>query len=233
VVTIPPIVAVSHRKRRRTRHIGLRQAGNLVAACAFAECIGCRLNVSIDICWLMFSGWEEDSKRLANSQQRLSKWCLRHGFALMWIWVREIGVNGARHTHILLHVPPWLMESGAFQIAFERSFEPEGRAIHEQAILTQPADTPNNKLRYMLKGMNRRDAKRFGVRASPQGEIEGKRVGCTENIGSRARARRNATMQNLDAVSMQGRRRPSRFPQNFKPIARAPELIAASTVHTQ
>ena len=41
-----------HRKRRRTQHITSRQANNLVAACAYAEAIGCRLNVSIDIFWL-------------------------------------------------------------------------------------------------------------------------------------------------------------------------------------
>jgi hypothetical protein len=184
-----PAVAGSQRKLRRTRHITLRQANNLVAACAFAEDIGCRLNVTIDIFWLMFSGWEEeDAKRLAKSQQRLSKWFVRRGFALVMIWVREIGANGALHTHILLHVPPWLMESGEFQFAFERSLEPEGGATHEKAILIKPAYAPEGKLRYMLKGMSRADANKFGVRASFQGEIEGKRVGFTENIGPRARA---------------------------------------------
>lgn len=190
-------VAGSGNKRRRTQHITSRQANNLVAACAYAEDIGCRLNVSIDVFWLMFSGWVGDAKRLAKAQQRLSKWLVRRGFALMMIWVREIGANGALHTHILLHVPPWLVESGEFQIAFERSLEPEGGATHEKAILVKPAYSPEGKLRYMLKGISRADAKRFRVRASPQGEIEGKCVGCTENIGPQARARRDATTTKL------------------------------------
>jgi len=192
-----PTVAGSHKKRRRNRHITVRQANNLVAACEFAEAIGCRLNVSIDIFWLMFSGCVEDAKRLAKFQQRLSKWFVRRGFELTMIWVREVGTNGALHTHILMHVPPWLMEDGDFQVAFERSLEPEGGPTHEKAIAIQPAYSPAGKLRYMLKGISRADAKRFRVRASPQGEIEGKRVGCTENIGPLARARRDATTTKL------------------------------------
>ena len=181
-----------HRKRRRTRHITLRQANNLIAACEFAGAIGCRLNVSVDIFWLMFSGYAEDTKRLAKCQQRLSKWFVRRDFQLSWIWVREIGANGALHTHILLHVPPWLMEDEEFQIAFERSLEPEGGPTHEKAIVIKPAYSPEGKLRYMLKGMSRADANRFKVRASFQGEIEGKRVGTTQNLGPRARAQSTA-----------------------------------------
>ena len=135
-------VAGSCKKRRRSQHITPRQANNLVAASAYAEDIGCRLNVSIDVFWLMFSGWEEDAKRLAKSQQRLSKWFARRGFTLVMIWVREIGANGALHTHILLHVPPWLMESGEFQFVFERSLEPEGgghsRESHPHQACSRP-----------------------------------------------------------------------------------------------
>jgi hypothetical protein len=112
-------------------------------------------------------------------------------------WVRESGKHGGANTHILLHVPPWLMEDGTFQAALERSLEPEGGPTHEKALMIKPAYAPEGKLRYMLKGMTRSDAKAFGVRSSFQGEIEGKRVGSTENIGARARSSR--LHQNLDA----------------------------------
>jgi hypothetical protein len=197
VVMAGPAVAGSPSRRRQTRHVTLRQANNLVAACAFAELIGCRLNVSIDICWLLFSRRLEDDRRFAKCRHRLSKWCARQGFPLTLIWVREIGANGALHTHILMHVPPWLMEEGEFQSAFERSFEPEGGPADERAILIKPAYSPEGKLRYMLKGMSRADATTLKLRASFQGEIEGKRVGTTENIGARARARRPATATKL------------------------------------
>lgn len=95
------------KKRRRTQHITPRQASNLVAACAYAEDIGCRLNVSIDVFWLMFSGWEGDAKRLSKSQQRLSKWFVRRGFALVMIWVREIGAERSL-THSHTHACPTL-----------------------------------------------------------------------------------------------------------------------------
>jgi hypothetical protein len=89
------------------------------------------------------------------------------------------------------------MDNGEFQIAFERSLEPEGGPTHEKAILIKPAYSPEGKLRYMLKGMSRTDANRFRVRPSFQGEIEGKRVGFTENIGPRARAQSIAAATKL------------------------------------
>ena len=203
-----PAVAGPHKRRRRTRHITLRQANHLVAACAFARAIGCQLNVSIDIFWLMFSGFIEDATRLAKFKPRLSKWCARRGFGLTMIWVREIGANGALHTHILMHVPPWLMENGEFQSAFERSLEPEGGPTHEKAIVIQPAYSPEGKLRYMLKGMSKADANGFGIRPSFQGEIEGKRVGTTQNVGPRARARSTSAATKLGR-SIAGQSTPS------------------------
>ena len=59
----------------------------------------------------------------------------------------------------------------------------------------------------MLKGMLRADATTFKVRASFQGEIEGKRVGTTQNLGPRARARAPQAPQNSDATSVGNRTR--------------------------
>jgi hypothetical protein len=112
---------------------------------------------------------------------------------LTMLWTREIGKHGSLHTHVLLHVPPWLMEDRKFYHEFlselERSFEREGGPNHEQAIKVQPARTARSKLLYMLKGLDPRAAERFGVRTSRQGDFEGKRAGTTENIGPGARER--------------------------------------------
>ena len=76
----------------------------------------------------------------------------------------------------------------------EQALEPEGGPTHEKAIKVQPAPTPEGKLSYMLKGMRRRDADQLDIRrASFQGELEGKRVGWTENIGEMARRRFGAS----------------------------------------
>jgi hypothetical protein len=204
----------------------------LVAACKFAEAIGCRLNVSIDINWLMFSGCTGDARRLAKCQERLSKWFARRSFALTMIWVREIGVNGALHTHILMHVPPWLAESGEFQTAFKRALEPDGGPTHEKAVLIEAAYSPEGKLRYMLKGMRRVDASRFRVRASFQGDIEGKRVGFTENIGPKARA------EWIDAATKLGRnfdgepKMSGSISSKSQPIGLASEIMGTPGVHT-
>jgi hypothetical protein len=174
--------------RRRTTYITKQQAKNLIAALEFADAIGCQLNVSVDIFWPMFSGFADDQRRIARCQERQSKWFKRRGFQLTMIWVREIGRNGAPNVHMLVFVPPWLMD-GEFQLALERAFEPEGGPTHDNAIMIQPAYHPRGKLLYMLKSLRPEEAKAFGVRASFQGEIEGKRAAVTENIGLRTRER--------------------------------------------
>ena len=175
------------RGKTYSKYITRHQARNLLEALSFADERGLRLNVAVDICWPMFSGFVDDRTRFARWQQRLSKWAKRRGFALTLIWTRELGKYGSPHTHVLIHVPPWLMESNEFQFALERALEPEGGPNHEKAIMIQPAYAPRGKLLYNLKGLHPREAKRFGVRPSYQGDLSGKRAGCTENIGSGAR----------------------------------------------
>jgi hypothetical protein len=164
---------------------------NLMEALKFANFIGCPLNVSVDISWPFFSGSVDDRTRFARCQQRLSKWTTRRDFPLRMIWMRQVGKQGGVHTHVLLHIPPWLMESGDFRRDFrravERAFEPEGGPHDARAMIIQSAYSPEGKLRYNLKGLDPRGANELGVRASFQGDLERKRVGCTENISARAR----------------------------------------------
>jgi hypothetical protein len=178
------------RQRRRTsKHISKRQAMNLIAALEFATVMGCPLNVSVDISWLFFSGSVDDRTRFARCKERLSKWAKRRGFPLPMIWTREVGINGGINTHVLLHAAPWFMDNGDFQRALERAFEPEGGPNHAKAVKIQPAHFPQGKLNYILKGVVPQDAKGLGVRASYQGDLVGKRAGCTESISTRARKR--------------------------------------------
>jgi len=163
----PLVSAPTGRSRKPSQHISKRQATNLIAAFEFAEAMGVPLNVSVDIAWIFFSGNTEDRTRFARCQQRLSKWACRHGFPLTMIWTREIGKYGSPHTHVLLHVPPIY--------------------IHDKAILIQPAYRPLGKLLYNLKGVVPRDAKEFGIRATYQGILSGKRAGFTQNLGPGAR----------------------------------------------
>lgn len=178
-------------RKRRTTYITRRQATKLIEALEFAEAINLRLNVAIDICWSLFSGFTDDQERIARCQERLSKWCKRQGYQLAMIWVREMGKYGSPHVHILMFVPPWLMEKeDEFRLVLERMLEPEGGPTHEQAILIRPAYDPRGKLDYLLKGMPRREAKILGIiRTCSEGEIVGKRVGYTESIGLAARKR--------------------------------------------
>jgi hypothetical protein len=175
------------RPKKRTKYISKRQAMNLIAALKFANVIDCPVNVSLDISWVFFAGSVDDRTRFVRCQERLSKWTTRRGFPLTMIWTREVGRNGGINTHVLLHVPSWLMNNGDFERALERAFEPEGGPNHEKAIKVQRAYFPEGKLRYNLKGIDPKHAKESGVRASDQGDLEGKRAGCTQNVSARAR----------------------------------------------
>jgi hypothetical protein len=197
--------AKSQRQRRKTsQYISKHQAMNLMEALKFANVIGFPLNISVDIAWVFFSGTLDDRTRFARFQQRLSKWTSRRGFPLTMIWTREVGKHGGVNTHVLLHIPPWLMESGDFRRDFrralERAFEPEGGPHDARAMIIQSAYSPEGKLRYNLKGLDPKDAKELGVSASFQGDLEGKRVGCTENISARARKRHQLSKQASGAV---------------------------------
>jgi hypothetical protein len=79
------------------------------------------------------------------------------------------------------------MDNGDFKRALDRAFEIEGGPTDERAIKIQPAYDPLGKLRYNLKGIDPKYARELGVHASDQGVLDGKRAGCTENIGARAR----------------------------------------------
>jgi hypothetical protein len=181
------------RRRRRTTHITKKQTENLIYALEFADAIGLPLNTSVDINWVMCAGFTDDRTRIAHLQERLSKWCKRNGFPLTMIWVREMGEYGNSNLHILLHLPPKLTRKNykQFRLALERTLEPEGGTADERAIRIQSAYDAFGKLRYMLKGIEERHAQQFGLKASFQGELEGKRVGSTQNIGKTARKKRH------------------------------------------
>jgi hypothetical protein len=172
---------------RRSEFINKRQTTNLIGAFKFAEAIGLPLSVSVDIAWIFFGGTADDRTRFSRLQQRLSKWARRKCFPLTMIWTREIGKNGSPHTHVLLHVPPQLIRDGSFQRALERSLEPEGSPIHNNAILIQQAYRPLGKLLYNLKGVNPKHANDLRIRPAYQGMLSGKRAGCTQNLSAGAR----------------------------------------------
>jgi hypothetical protein len=173
-----------------SEHLRGSDSYNIRAAIHFAACIGRPLNRSIDINWSLFGGTGvPDDQRLARAQERLRHYCGRRGFPLMWVWCREISDRGrgAPNTHILAHVPEG--EETAFDAALANAFEPEGGVYSEQVIFSQPANGPIGKWRYMSKGLSREDAKARGIRPEPQGRIEGKRCGMTQNLNRAARRR--------------------------------------------
>ena len=130
--------------KRHSKYIARRQARNLLDALAFADQIGLRLNVAVDINWLMFSGTVDDRTRFSRCQQRLSKWAKRRGFALTLIWTRELGRYGSPHTHVLIHVPPWLMEFQRISVR-PRTCTRTGRRPQSREGDNDPAGIPSSR----------------------------------------------------------------------------------------
>jgi hypothetical protein len=94
----------------------------------------------------------------------------------------------------------------------------------------RPSDA--KKLLYVLKGLRPSDAKQFRIRASFQGEVEGKRVAVTQNIGPRARAGW------IDAATKLGRnfdgepKVSGSISSKSQPIGLASQIMGTPGVHT-
>jgi hypothetical protein len=179
-----------------SEHLRGSDADNNREAIHFARTTGTPLNRSFDINWSLFGGTGiADDQRLARAQERLRHYCARRGFPLRWVWCREISDrgHGAPNTHILAHVPEG--EEVAFDAALANAFEPEGGVNSERAIFAQPAHGPMGKWRYMSKGLRREDARARDINPEPQGTIEGKRSGMTQNLNRAARRRWETTSQ--------------------------------------
>lgn len=126
-------------------------------------------------------------------EAHFGQWCRRPGrksglasCSPTFAWVREAA--GAHGAHWLVHVPP----------GRERDFEKRlpkwlasvaGQEPEIGAIKVEPAYKPSGAKLYMLKGIDPVYADFYGVTHVPQGVIDGKRAGVSQNLGPLAKRR--------------------------------------------
>lgn len=203
LLALPDRCAATKPKRKRrsaSKRITLRQASNMMAAVAFARQIGTPLNAHATIHWAgTKAGDDPDGRLLAKVREGFDKWLRRQGIhnGLSAIWVRERLSGGSAevvHCHMLFHLAhPFLQGRRRIQVerALERLIDRHGEANYLDCTLklTFPRN-PNGV--YLLKGGGPDVWRKFGVPRcwrKPQGLIDGKRCGTTENIGPAAQKR--------------------------------------------
>jgi hypothetical protein len=193
----PPAPPAKH--QRATKRLTLPQASNMMAAVTFAREIGIPLNAHATIHWIGTKvGNDPDGRLFAKVREGFDKWLKRQGIpgGLTAIWVRERLSGGSAevvHCHLLFHLAhPFIRGRRHLQVegALERLIDRHGRGNFLDCTLklTFPAN-PNGV--YLLKGGGPDVWLKFGVPKlwrKPQGLIQGKRCGVTENIGPAARA---------------------------------------------
>jgi len=188
-----------HRSKHRSKHIALRQASNLMEAVAFAREIGTPLTAHLTIHWVgTKAGDDPDGRRFARVREGFDKWLKRHGVpgGLTAVWVRERLLGGSGevdHDHMLFHLAHHFFRRRArvqVEGALERLIDRHGDGNFLDCTLRLTFPPHPNGL-YLIKGGGPDVWQNYGVPScwrTPQGLIQGKRCGTTENIGLAARS---------------------------------------------
>lgn len=130
----------------------------------------------------------------------MGDWLRSRGRQAAFVWVREDGHGKGAHVHILLHLPPdlidafnrrqrgWLAACGTRWRKGVLKTRSIGRT-YQQALgggldyLANLAETVD----YVLKGADHRTRERFGIRRCEDGgAVVGKRCGVSQNLGPTA-----------------------------------------------
>lgn len=93
-------------------------------------------------------------------------------------------------AHLMMHIPTARLAD--FKVEIEKWIEKYTKAVLAPGTLDiRRIYNPHGLRKYLLKGINPVYASLYRVRAIPQGEIMGKRMGFTKNLGpSQCRAHR-------------------------------------------
>ena len=188
-------------RNRSSLYIKPKNASNLLAACLYAYKMGMGLNRFVTINW-DYAGLSENSPRPTSYfLKRASERCRRDGIQFCYAWVREVGHVHGHHTHLLMHVSPsyvkdfsrhqrsWITAQGGKCTKGAIKTKCIGRSYshfeHGVQYGEHYLDHLNNLAQYILKGTEP-DGDYKGQ--SFQGNIVGKRIGFSQNIGPKARS---------------------------------------------
>lgn len=175
---------------RITKAIDFAAAQNFLEAVRFAEAIGLALNLFVTIHWVFAPGEARAQRRQARMLERASKWLARRKIRFACVWVMERIKTPEPHGHLLIHVPDAHLD------AFRKKLPDWIGTARIPGLVRSPRvyDDGRRLRAYLLKGVEPAAAVALGIVASPQGAIEGKRIGTSESIG-RANRERHAALQ--------------------------------------
>ncbi|MBV1900105.1 MAG: hypothetical protein KUG56_00370 [Kordiimonadaceae bacterium] len=193
-------------KDRYSQFINKQAASNLIEAALFASSIGQPLNRFTTIHWEA-GGVQTNSPDATGRLLKLARdWLRLKGVEFAHLWVREGGLGIGHHSHILMHLPPYIARQFAAKqrawlkvcgINFAKGVicsKPIGRSLSHASRNIQYGEYYEDHLMrvvaYLLKGADGEAQRLVGLRyAEPCGLIVGKRCSTSQNIGRAARQR--------------------------------------------
>lgn len=188
-----------NRADRMTTGLSEGDASKLLEAKDRAFQIGLPLNRFVTVHWES-AGVADDMKATARLLKLITDWLRTRGRQVAFAWVRENGHGKGAHVHILLHLPPdlldafnrrqrgWLKACGARWRGGVLKTRSIGRT-YRQALGGGPDYLANlaETVDYVLKGADHRARERFGIRRCEDGgTVLGKRSGVSQNLGPEA-----------------------------------------------
>jgi hypothetical protein len=204
----------------RKRALDLDQARGLINSFAFAETKQTPLNAHLTVSWRHAHGFEESD--LARMQtrllDRLARFLRRHDIAWTCVWVRERTPGHGLHTHILLHlgsVPSKLARAMGEFVHKSMGLAPGGACLRTAQFGPGTLRMRLGLLKYILKGLDQSAYKYLGWSGQklsiaealgiedrgPQGTVDMKRCGVSENLGP-AERRRAAWTERRDLAAL-------------------------------
>lgn len=206
----------AHCERKTSSAISLASARSLHHGCRYAQpqggkqsrrgCppanvnAGVPLNMMVHIQWNLTESKQDNFSALRN--ERFCRWLRTRSKQLgikidpYYTYVKE-----KNHTHWLVYIPDQLVDEFNYLLPrWITSLESKGRGARKRAenhepapegtVLSEPVRNSVAARKYMLKGIERKHAFRFGIRVvEDQGVIQGRRSGVSRTLGPAARKR--------------------------------------------
>ncbi len=183
----------------------LKAAIGLMEAAFFALAIGLGLNRFVTIHWDT-AGVSDDLAATGHWLKLAGDWIRSRGGQFAYLWVRENGVSKGAHVHILMHLPPylvdgfnrrqqgWIKACGGQRKKGVLYSRPIGQNHRHYAVGWIAGQAYEANLRetldYVLKGADDAAREALGIkRSEPGGAVTGKRCGTSACLGASLRSR--------------------------------------------
>ncbi len=175
----------------------MASAENAIQAVGFADQIGLSLNRHLTVSWEHAQCVGRVQEIQGRFLERFSKWIRYHGGVPAYCWSIENGQTLGYHSHIFCYVPRRLLKWFRRMVPkwIDGDVDQSGR-VQTFKITTIKYGAGVKRLnrlkgvtRYILKAANDDAAEMFSIIQRPDkaGQVVGKRLGTSQNIGRKAR----------------------------------------------